>query len=96
MGVPGREKLLLSVGLRSSREIWEREVEGSGVPLDMQRQTSRKAKDRAHPSLINRPKVVIIQQVGSICKGTCPGEKGYSEVVSRWAVNRVKESTKQV
>lgn len=61
-------------------------MEGSGVPLDVQGQTSQKPKERAHPSLINSPNVVTIQQVGSICKGICSGERGYWEVVTVWAL----------
>lgn len=68
-------------------QIWEGVcVEGSGVPLDVQRQTAQKPKERAHPSLINSPNVVTIQQVGSICKGICSGERGYCEVVTVWAL----------
>lgn len=52
-------------------DLGEREVESSGVTLDIQRQMSQKAKDRVLASLIKRPTVAIIQQVGSVCKGTC-------------------------
>lgn len=74
----GFQKLSIEQG-----DLGERDVEGSWVPLNMQIQMSPKA----HPRLINSPKAVIVQQVGSICKGTCPGEKGYFEVVSGWVVN---------
>lgn len=80
--MPGREKLLLSMGHRSlilGREIWER---GRRKVLE----SPWTCRDRAHLSLINNPKVVLIQQVGSISRGTCHGEKGYFEGVGVWAL----------
>lgn len=39
--------------LNTGQERFEEGVEGPGVPLDIQRQVSGKAKDRLSPSLIN-------------------------------------------